>query len=457
MSEFVKNRVDAWVAAVVVAVGLVGGTQELAAQAEGTAVLTGMVFDSTAMEVLPDARVAVMGTNAVGQTDMSGRFLLQDVPAGTYWVSFFHPRLQELGVSAPPRQIDVNGGETINVALAVPSEETLLLGWCLAEQPAPGFAAIAGMVTDSITGVPMPRAIVRAQAISRVPGVQPVEVRTDDSGYFRMCSVRGDTDFRLQASFGQSSGTSVEVQLTPGTAVLQDLVLIMSAEGTLSGYVRDYATGDAVSGAVVSVAGTSSSTLTDLTGRFIMDDLPPGRHLVTTGHIAFEERTDSVTIFSQETVDIEVRMATQALEVEGLIVTARTRFGRTSLAGDAKRADFLSREEIEVMLPRVTGTEDLLRSMNVPGLRVRNIYQVDQITGVMIPALCIEVSRRGSGEGCSPAAVMLNDVRVPFPEQFLENLDPNIIDRIEIISPIDAVFQFGTAAGNGAVAIYTRN
>jgi hypothetical protein len=456
MNEFVKNRRDTWFSTVLVAVGLMAGTQGLAAQAEGTGVLAGMVFDSTAMEVLPGARVAVMGTNAVGQTGMSGRFLLRDVPAGTYWVSFFHPRLQELGVSAPPRQIDVSGGETINLTLAVPSEETLLLGWCLAEQPAPGFAAIAGMVTDSITGVPMPRAVVTASAVSRTYGIQPIEVRTDDSGYFRMCSVRGDMDFRIQARFGQSTGRTVEVHLAPGTAVLQDLILMMSAEGTLSGYVRDYATGHPVSGAVVSVAGTSSSTLTDLTGRFIMDDLPPGRHLVTTGHIAFEERTDSVTIFSQETVDIEVRMATQALEVEGLVVTARTRFGRTSLAGDAKRADFLSREEIEVMLPRVQGTEDLLRNMNAPGLRVRNIYQVDQITGVMVPALCIEVSRRSSGEGCSPAAVVLNDVLVPFPEQFLQNLDPNVIDRIEILSPIDAQFQFGTIAGNGAVAIYTR-
>ena len=138
------------------------------------------------------------------------------------------------------------------------------------------------------------------------------------------------------------------------------------------------------------------------------------------------------------------------------MVTARTRFGRTSLAGDAKRADFLSREEIEVLLPRVAATEDLLRNMNTPGLRIRNVYQVDEITGVMIPALCIEVSRRSGGEGCTPAAVTLNDVLIPYPDQFLQDLDPNIIDRIEILSPIDAQFQYGSAAGNGAVAIYTR-
>jgi hypothetical protein len=441
----------------VVLAGAAASVIGAAAQAEGTGLLRGVVYDSTAMSVLSGARVAVIGTTSVGQTDDKGRFALPDVPAGSYWVSFYHSRLQELGVSAPSRHVSFVSGETVDLELAVPAEETLLLGWCLAEQTTPGAAVLAGTVTDSLTGVPMPRAIVTAQPITRRPGMpQPVEVRTDDAGYFRMCSLRPDVDLRVQASFGQSTGRSVELQLAPGTAKIQDLVLLMSAEGTLAGYVRDYITGEPIAGATVSVLGTESSTLTDLSGRFILDDLPPGRHLVTTDHLAFEERVDSITVFSQETVDIEVRMATEALEVEGLIVTARTRFGRTSLAGDAKRADFITREEIEVLLPRVTQTADLLRNMNTPGLRIREVYQADQLTGVMVPALCIEVSRRSGGQGCAPAAVAYNDVIVPDPSQFIRDLDPNIIDRIEILSPIDAQFQFGSVAGNGAIAIYTR-
>ena len=220
--------------------------------------------------------------------------------------------------------------------------------------------------------------------------------------------------------------------------------------------MRDYISGEPVPGATVRVQGTESSTLTDVEGRFIMDDLPPGRHLVTSEHLAFAEQTDSVTVFSQETVDIEIRMAQQALEVEGLVVTARTRFGRTSLAGDAKRADYISREEIEVLLPRATATVDLLRNVNAPGLRIRDIYIADELTGITTPSLCIEVSRRSGGEGCMPAAVFINGVVVPFPDQVIRDMDPNIIDRIEVLSPIDAQFQFGSLAGNGAIVIYTR-
>lgn len=425
------------------------------AQQEETAVLRGMVFDSTKMEALPGARVAVMGTTVTASTSEDGSFRLEDVPPGSHWVSFYHDRLQTLGVSPPSREIDFAPGETVDVELAVPSEETLLQGWCLAEQSTPGAAVVAGVVTDSLTGVPMPRAIVTAQPTGAYRGIPSVEVRTNDSGYYRMCSVRPEVDLRLQAHFGQNSGRSVEMYLEPGSATIQDLNLLMSAEGTLVGYVRDYISGEPVTGAEVSVMGTESSTLSDATGRFLLDDLPPGRHLVTTDHIGYEERTDSVTVFSEETVDIEIRMATEALEVEGLVVTARTRFGRTSLAADAKRADFLSREEIETILPRVQTTPDLMRNMNMPGLRIREVYQVDELTGVMVPGFCVEV-RRGGGEGCSPAAVVLNNTVVPYPDQVLRDLDPEIIDRIEILSPIDAQFQFGAAAANGAVVIFTR-
>ena len=237
---------------------------------------------------------------------------------------------------------------------------------------------------------------------------------------------------------------------------MQDLVLLMSQEGTLSGFVKEYNSGDPVTGATVRVQGTTSSTLSDAEGRFLMDDLPPGRHLVTTDHLAFAGRTDSVTIFSEEIVDIEVFMATEALAVEGLVVTARTRFGRTSLAGDAKRADFISREEIDALLPRVTTTADLLRNVNAPGLRIRDVYVADEFTGASTPSVCIEVSRRSGGQGCKPAAVSLNGVLVPYPDQVIRDLDPNIIDRIEVLSPVDASFQFGSLAGNGAIAIYTR-
>lgn len=418
--------------------------------------VVGTVFDSTSMEVLSDARVAVMGTTVLGRSDENGQFRVDSVPVGSWWVSFFHPRLQTLGVSPPSRKVTVEEGRATRADLAVPSETTLLRGWCMAEQPGPGYAALAGVVTDSLTGVPMPRATVRAQVVgSSLLRSEPVEVQTDDAGYYRMCAVPAGKELRVQATFGQSAGRTVFLSLPESGAVIQDLMLLMSSEGTLTGRVVDYVSGNPVEGALVSVLGTDSEALTDSVGHFIMDDLPPGRHLVVTEGLGYAQRTDSVTIFSQETVEIEVRMATEAVELEGMVVTARSRFGRTSLAMDAKRADFITRKEIEPLLPRVQHAGDLLRLMNVPGLSIRQITITD-VTGVTVPGLCIEVSRRFGGDRCNQAAVYVNDVRMPYPDQILMDLDPNVIERIEVISPIDAQFQFGGSGANGVIAIYTR-
>jgi hypothetical protein len=240
-------------------------------------------------------------------------------------------------------------------------------------------------------------------------------------------------------------------------AAIQDLLLLLSAEGTLVGKVRDYVSGEPLEGAVVSVLGTDVRQISDPDGSFVLDELPPGRHLVTTEYLGYEQRTDSVTIFSQETVDIEVRMAEEALELEGLVVTARTRFGRTSVATD-KRADVITRAEIEPILHRVQSMGQLLRNMNTPGLRIAEV-QVADATGVIVPGLCVEIGRRTTrtAGGCSQAAVFVNDVIMPYPDQILMSLDPNAIERIEVLSPIDAQFQYGAMAGtNGALLIYTR-
>ncbi len=427
-----------------------------AQEISGTAILRGVVFDSTEMKVLAGARVAVLGTTAMADADADGHFELTGIPSGNHAVSFFHPRLQALGVSAPTRQIAFDAGQTVEVELAVPSEKTLLMGWCMAEQPGPGFGSVAGVVTDSLTGVPLPRAIVTARVAQRRPGdPDEAETRTDETGYYRLCTVPAGRDVRLQASFGQSTGSSMVVTVSQGDADLEDLTLHLSAHGALVGTVQDYQSGKPLNGAVVSVLGTDVQQITDSTGAFVLDGLPPGRHLVTTEYLGYGQRTDSVTVFSQETVDIQIHMAPQAVEVEGLVVTARTRFGRTRVAVD-KRADVFTRAEIEPILARTQNMGDLLRSMNAPGLSVREV-QVTDATGVVVPGLCVEVSRRGGqAASCTQAAIFVNGIMMPNPDQILMNLDPSSVDHIEILSPVDAQFQFGSLAGNGAVLIYTR-
>lgn len=442
-----------WAWAVAFAVGwpLQGGAQE------GAATLQGVVFDSTQMRPLPGARIAVLGTEVAGDADAEGRFRLPGIPPGSYWVSFFHPRLQALGVSPTSRQIAFGAGAVVEVDLAVPSEPTLLMGWCAAEYPGGAFAALAGVVSDSITGVPLPRAVVRATPMARRLGdAPPAETRSDEAGRYRLCGIPAGREVRVQAQFGRGSGVEIRMLLDSGEGRIHDLVMPLSAEGTLTGRVLDHATRDPLQGALVSVLGTDVRATSGADGGFVLDGLPPGRHLVHTEFLGREARSDSVTVFSQETVEIEVRLSTEAIDIEGLVVTTRSRFG-DPVVSLARRGDVMTRAEIESALPRVQGMADLLRNVRSSALQVREVM-VAQGGGAARPGVCVEVGRRitRTPGGCVQAAVFLNGMRLPLGDQVLMSLDPNMVQRIEVLSPIDAQFQFGDAGANGAVLIYTR-
>lgn len=103
------------------------------ARAQESGTVSGIVFDSTAMAPLSGARVAVMGTSLMVQADDEGRFLMETVPVGTWPVTFFHPRLQELGISASGARVEITAGGREEVTLAIPSEGTLVRAWCATE------------------------------------------------------------------------------------------------------------------------------------------------------------------------------------------------------------------------------------------------------------------------------------------------------------------------------------
>ena len=72
------------------------------AAAQGT--IRGVVHDSLfGGAPLGGATIVLRGAPNTAVTDRMGRFVIRDVPAGTYQVGFFHPLLDSLEVSAPMR------------------------------------------------------------------------------------------------------------------------------------------------------------------------------------------------------------------------------------------------------------------------------------------------------------------------------------------------------------------
>lgn len=92
--------------------------------------------------------------------------------------------------------------------------------------------------------------------------------------------------------------------------------------GTLSGFVTDDETGEALAGAAVVVAGTSLGAATDLDGRYRIGRVPVGRQTLRFSFVGFTPRDTTVTVRAGATVTLNLTLATQSdalneVDVEG--------------------------------------------------------------------------------------------------------------------------------------------
>src|SRR2546425_12843276 len=92
--------------------GITGGVSAVAWAQQGT--VAGRVTDQANGQPLAGARVTVMGTSLIAQTNVEGRYTLSRVPGGQVTV-----RASAVGFGAASRVVTVNPGETAVVDLAL--------------------------------------------------------------------------------------------------------------------------------------------------------------------------------------------------------------------------------------------------------------------------------------------------------------------------------------------------
>jgi outer membrane receptor protein involved in Fe transport len=92
--------------------------------------------------------------------------------------------------------------------------------------------------------------------------------------------------------------------------------------GRLQGQVIAEESGEPIAGARAWVEGTTRAALTDEGGRFRLDRLPAGRRVVVIEFLGRQAVRRPVTVTSNGEAGLEVRLATRALPVAELVVSA---------------------------------------------------------------------------------------------------------------------------------------
>lgn len=409
------------------------------------AALAGVVWDSIGHGPLPDAVVYLVDTDYSETTDSAGRFRMTGLPAGRYSVSWRNETTQRQGYEPEPRLVELKRGEVTQADFALTSaafqnlsaaeaarlDSIASLGkalgyneWVsLLERPtdrgtptrAGGPGRIDGRVVDHASGkgIAGVRIAILGTDFTAETGADGTflfrdvppgdyEVRSEHPAY-------GPQTNRFEIRGGEFLEISLRL-LRQGAEIraVEPPASQPAAAGAarLFGKVTSNESGKAVSGVVVTIAGTELRRETDGNGMFAFMELPPGPIEVKTEHLGFNPLSYRVELQSGRAYDAVLNLTPRAIPLDPLEVnvTVEERSPWLEMQGfyDRKQysglnGTFITRSEIEKRDPRLL--TDLYD--NIPGVRSFWI-QPGQRTVRFRRATTITLSGGSSGYGCEP-------------------------------------------------------
>ena len=141
-------------------------------------------------------------------------------------------------------------------------------------------------------------------------------------------------------------------------------IIYSGTTGKLAGTIKDAQTGESLVGANVIIEGTSFGSATNVNGEYVILNIPPGKYNIKFSFIGYETLLmQSVVITVDRTTVLKIELNPQSIEVDEVIVTARTPLVQKDVTSSIS---VITREEIEA-LPVSTFTELLSLQAGVTG------------------------------------------------------------------------------------------
>jgi outer membrane receptor protein involved in Fe transport len=233
--------------------------------------------------------------------------------------------------------------------------------------------------------------------------------------------------------------------------------------GQITGRVTNAATGGSIGQVQVFLANTTIGTLTRADGQFLILNVPAGNYELRAELIGMASATQQVTVGAGATVTVDLSMGQQALGLDEIVVTGTAGASRRREIGNT-----IAQINVDEVVNRPTAVTDLLRAA-APGL------DISSTGGEFGQAPAIRLRGNSSLAMSNNPIVYVDGVRVRSePNAFvgavdnrgirgsvvtvspLDGINPNDIERIEVIKGSAATTLFGTEASSGVIQIFTK-
>lgn len=242
-------------------------------------------------------------------------------------------------------------------------------------------------------------------------------------------------------------------------------------DGAIAGTVVEQSTRRPLGGVQVFIAGTEIGTLTQQDGSFRLTELDPGTVELRASLIGYRTASQTVEVSAGQATRVEFALREEALQLQEIVVTGTA--GQSSRAEQPAQVSSIQAAELVETSP-ISNVSDLLQG-RTPGvslsqvsgqsgagqrIRIRGFSSISlsnrplvYIDGIRVDARN-QLARPDNVSAASPATSF--DATGGQALGRLNDLDPEDIERVEIVKGPAAATLYGADASSGVIQIFTK-
>lgn len=224
----------------------------------------------------------------------------------------------------------------------------------------------------------------------------------------------------------------------------------------ITGKVTDAKSGKGIPGATVSIGNDMSGSVTGEDGGYRLTGITPGTHTITIRLLGYTKQVRSIMVGDEVTVTADFKLERSANVLEQVVVTGTV--VATELKAIPNAISVITAKQIEER--GITRIDQLFRG-DIPGLFALNLGSNDSLNAVtMFSRGATALSFKSAGVSnlignTNPIKTYIDGVEMANP-QYLSQIDPKSIERIEILTGPQASTIYGSNAINGVMQIFTK-
>ena len=232
--------------------------------------------------------------------------------------------------------------------------------------------------------------------------------------------------------------------------------------GAVAGTVVRASNQQPLDAAQVVVAGTGLGTLTDAEGNFRITEVPAGQQTVRVQLVGYGSASQQVNVTAGQVSRVEFALEQSAIQLGEIVVTGtgtegvqRKKLGNTIASINTSQLDNAPAAGLTELIQGKEPGLNVLPSSGLSGegqaIRIRGSASLSQSNEPLIYIDGVRVSGGGgfAGDVGSGGAGVGASSR-------LDDLDPNAIERVEVLKGAAAATLYGTEASNGVIQIFTK-